>query len=113
YGGDRPSAHSAPMTDPADVPTIISAPDVSQPVSASIASRAPISHDAPTTPPAPRHRPTFMCHTILRRSDLRSNAGDSRRAGASMRAEGLDPPRLAPPAPKAGASTNSATPATT
>ena len=28
-----------------------------------------------------------------------------------MRAEGLEPPRLAPPAPKAGVSTNSTTPA--
>ena len=113
YGGDRPSAHSAPMTEPADVPTIISALDVSQPVSASIASRAPISHDAPTTPPAPRHRPTFMYHTILRWSDRCSSAGDSRRAQSWMRAEGLEPPRLAPPAPKADASTNSATPAPT
>ena len=32
-------------------------------------------------------------------------------ASRVMRAEGLEPPRLAPPAPKAGASTNSATPA--
>jgi hypothetical protein len=31
----------------------------------------------------------------------------------AMRAEGLEPPRLAPPAPKAGVSTNSTTPAVT
>src|SRR6476646_4116693 len=35
---------------------------------------------------------------------------DVRRRKA-MRAEGLEPPRLAPPAPKAGVSTNSTTPA--
>ena len=33
------------------------------------------------------------------------------RCGASMRARGLEPPRPGPPAPKAGASTSSATPA--
>ena len=34
--------------------------DARQPVSDSSASRAPISHEAPTTPPAPRTRPTFI-----------------------------------------------------
>src|SRR3954471_19928983 len=48
------------MTDPADVPTITSASSARQPVSDSNASSAPISHDAPTTPPAPRTNPTRM-----------------------------------------------------
>src|SRR3954462_9225667 len=53
-----PSATSAPTTDPADVPTIRSASEGDQPVSDSSASSAPMSHDAPTTPPAPRTNPT-------------------------------------------------------
>ena len=36
-----------------------------------------------------------------------------KRSRKTMRAEGLEPPRLAPPAPKAGVSTNSTTPAIT
>ena len=35
----------------------------------------------------------------------------AKRQRRAMRAEGLEPPRLAPPAPKAGVSTNSTTPA--
>src|SRR5437870_1759206 len=35
------------------------------------------------------------------------------RPGRSMRAEGFEPPRLAPPAPKAGVSASSTTPAAT
>src|SRR4051812_35948709 len=55
-----------PMTEPAEVPMITSASAGRQPVSDSRASRAPMSHDAPTTPPAPRTRPTRMRTTNLR-----------------------------------------------
>src|SRR5438552_18983483 len=53
-----PLATRVPMTEPADVPTMYSAFAALQPVSDSSASSAPISHDAPTTPPAPRTMPT-------------------------------------------------------
>ena len=59
-GASIPDARIAPTADPADVPTMWSAEDARQPVSDSSASSAPISHEAPTTPPAPRTRPTFI-----------------------------------------------------
>src|ERR671937_65043 len=58
YSDGIPDAASAPTTDPAEVPTMCSASAARQPVSASSASMAPMSHDAPRTPPAPRTRPT-------------------------------------------------------
>ena len=49
--------------------------------------------------------------SIAAASALAMVASHRRRAARAMRAEGLEPPRLAPPAPKAGVSTNSTTPA--
>src|SRR3954451_7628952 len=56
--GGRPLAVRVPMTDPADVPTITSASAAFKPVRDSSASSAPMSHEAPTTPPAPSTSPT-------------------------------------------------------
>src|SRR3954453_1066195 len=53
-----PAAASVPITEPGEVPTIPPASVDRQPASDSSASSAPISHDAPTTPPAPSTRPT-------------------------------------------------------
>src|SRR6476469_6085255 len=59
-GASMPDARIAPTAEPADVPMMWSAEDARQPVSDSSASRAPIIHESPTTPPAPRTRPTFI-----------------------------------------------------
>jgi hypothetical protein len=67
YSGGIPSAVSAPTTEPADVPTIMSAWDGSQPVSDCSASSAPMSHDAPRTPPAKsRGASLFFLRELLR-----------------------------------------------
>src|SRR3712207_2088164 len=58
--GSIPAAVSAPMTDPADVPLMTSADVGLQPVSDSSASRAPMSQEPPTTPPAPSTSPIRM-----------------------------------------------------
>jgi site-specific DNA recombinase len=59
------------------------------------------------------HRPRGRSRTSPRNAE--TSAAVSSRGGsnveAMVRAEGLEPPRLAPPAPKAGVSTNSTTPA--
>src|SRR4051795_12696166 len=64
YAGGIPVAASVPMTEPAEVPTMTSASEQRHPVSDSRASSAPISQEAPTTPPAPRTRPTRMARTV-------------------------------------------------
>lgn len=58
YAGGMPCAAIAPMTAPAEVPTISSASTGDQPVSDSSASSAPMSHEAPTSPPPPSTKPT-------------------------------------------------------
>ena len=58
--GGTPAAVKAPITEPAEVPTMRSALPGSQPVSRAIACSAPVSHAPPSTPPAPRTSPTFM-----------------------------------------------------
>ena len=57
--GGMPAATSAPIIDPADVPTMWSALPGSQPVSRASASRPPVSQAPPMTPPAPNTSPTF------------------------------------------------------
>ena len=63
--GGTPDATSAPIIEPADVPTIRSALAGSQPVSVASASRAPVSHAPPITPPAPSTSPTLGEPAIL------------------------------------------------
>jgi hypothetical protein len=58
--GSTPAAVSAPMTDPADVPLMTSALEGLHPVSDSSASRAPMSQEPPTIPPAPSTSPIRM-----------------------------------------------------
>ena len=58
--GGTPAASSAPIIEPALVPTMRSAVAGSQPVSVASASSPPVSHAPPMTPPAPRTRPTLM-----------------------------------------------------
>src|SRR4051794_2955949 len=58
--GGSPDASSAPIIDPAEVPTMFSALPGSQPDSAVSASSAPVSQAPPMTPPAPRTSPTLM-----------------------------------------------------
>jgi hypothetical protein len=58
--GGTPEAMSAPIIEPADVPTTYSALPGSQLVSRAIASSPPVSHAPPSTPPAPNTSPTFM-----------------------------------------------------
>ena len=62
--GGRPAAVKAPMTEPADVPTMRSALPGSHPVSVASASSAPVSQAPPATPPAPSTSPTFMSPTL-------------------------------------------------
>src|SRR3954447_21235330 len=87
-----PPAASAPTTEPADVPTTTSAWESDQPVSDSSASRAPMSHAAPTTPPPPRTSPTRMpCKlpTLTRRQANRcSLAATLTRQDARARSRG-------------------------
>ena len=58
--GGTPDARSAPIIEPADVPTMTSALAGSQPVSVASACSPPVSQAPPMTPPAPSTRPTFM-----------------------------------------------------
>src|SRR5215210_6209448 len=58
--GGTPAAVKAPIIEPAEVPTMWSALPGSQPVWRQIASRPPVSHAPPSTPPAPRTSPTFI-----------------------------------------------------
>ena len=58
--GGTPAASSAPIIEPALVPTIRSALAGSHPVSVASACNPPVSQAPPMTPPAPRTRPTFM-----------------------------------------------------
>ena len=55
--GGTPHASSAPIIEPAEVPTMRRALPGSQPVSDAIASSAPVSHAPPSTPPAPNTKP--------------------------------------------------------
>ncbi len=57
--GGIPAARSAPIIEPAEVPTMWSALPGSHPVSRATASRPPVSHAPPMTPPAPSTSPTF------------------------------------------------------
>src|SRR3954449_2569630 len=57
--GGTPDASSAPIIEPALVPTMYSALAGSQPVSCAIASRPPVSQAPPMTPPAPSTSPTL------------------------------------------------------
>ena len=58
--GGIPDATSAPIIDPAEVPTMYSAPAGSHSVSRASASSAPVSQAPPRTPPAPSTNPTFI-----------------------------------------------------
>ena len=57
--GGTPDAHSAPIIEPAEVPTMWSALIGSQPVSCASACRPPVSQAPPITPPAPSTSPTL------------------------------------------------------
>jgi hypothetical protein len=57
--GGTPAATSAPIMEPAEVPTIWSALPGSQSVSRANALSPPTSHAPPSTPPAPSTSPTF------------------------------------------------------
>src|SRR2546421_1770796 len=63
--GGTPDASSAPIIDPAEVPTMRSALAGSQPVSVASASSPPVSQAPPITPPAPSTRPTLGEPPIL------------------------------------------------
>jgi hypothetical protein len=68
--GGTPDASSAPIIEPAEVPTMRSALIGSQPVSVASASSPPVSQAPPITPPAPSTRPTFGDRGIV--SSLRA-----------------------------------------
>src|SRR5215210_2304011 len=57
--GGMPAAVSAPIIEPADVPTMNSALPGSHSVSFASALRPPVSHAPPSTPPAPSTNPTL------------------------------------------------------
>src|SRR6185437_4703915 len=109
--GGTPDAQSAPIIDPADVPTTWSALAGSQPVSRASASRPPVSHAPPSTPPAPSTSPTLMPPSFIRRilpyrgrsRRVPRPLTDSSRAGyACFRAAG-DPAPCAGPSPRSRA----------
>ena len=58
--GGTPAASSAPIIEPALVPTMRSAVAGSHPVSVARACSPPVSHAPPITPPAPSTSPTLM-----------------------------------------------------
>ena len=58
--GERPARSTAPITAPAEVPTISSAERASHPVASARAASTPVWNAPPTTPPAPSARPTAM-----------------------------------------------------
>src|SRR3954454_23691796 len=58
--GGTPDATSAPITEPAEVPTMWSAAPGSHPVSSARPARRPVTQAHPRTPPAPNTRPTFI-----------------------------------------------------
>src|SRR5262249_32639107 len=55
---DSPARNAAPAIDPADVPTITSASRASHSAASASAASAPAWYAPPTTPPAPKTRPT-------------------------------------------------------
>ena len=57
--GGTPAAASAPIIEPAEVPTMNSELPGSQSVSSASALSPPVSHAPPSTPPAPSTSPTL------------------------------------------------------
>src|ERR671935_1170984 len=95
YSASMPEATNAPTTDPAEVPTIRSASPARQPVSDSSASSPPMSHEAPTTPPAPSTNPTLMFVAL---PPVATVEPDRRSAGSAPQTPGGVPQRPPPPA---------------
>src|SRR5215213_1182192 len=81
--GGIPAATSAPIIDPADVPTMNSALPGSQSVSFASALSPPVSHAPPSTPPAPSTNPTLTDRRFPSHLQGKPATGDAELASAS------------------------------
>ena len=82
--GGTPEATSAPIIEPADVPTMWSALPGSHSVSRASASSAPVSQAPPRTPPAPSTNPTFTMPLQGKRLPAGTGAGPRTRVAKNV-----------------------------
>ncbi len=94
--GGTPPATSAPIIEPAEVPTMNSALPGSHSVSFASALSPPVSHAPPSTPPAPSTNPTLtnsrfpstsgvQTPEASQTSPFQGNPGDPHSGGAGQR----------------------------